>query len=1521
MFEELRKRLRDGYYSFLAKRYIRNLSKKDSSKELSLEVVPEEVKYKVLEEGLTEDKDLIYSLIMNLASKEQRQEMIWKYVTKESHPDVKVILDLPESLKIEVLEGRLTGYYTWDIEKIFDSLSDAGVIRLVEANKDRLVDRLNREKEIDSLYSRNPDVKDFLESILYSRYQKMEDEESKRKFDEIMPVDDLRERIEDKIYSAIGHDAERYVEENLDSLTSEDKKVKYLQDKDYDSSVFREMFKTLSEEARREVLRNNVFSRENIYRYVTDRRKKGKEQRFGYYLNEYLEFAEVDFKTIEDLFYVVSDFYSERILLYNMVGDEEKSKLILSDRNYNEADNKRTDMVFGIQDEEVLVDTIHEYAGKIDKTSYGDRDALYEYLLSKMTDDVKAKVVKKEIDSGKDINLNLFIKTLPEVTSREELKEILLHDFTDERFRLKNNNQNNKDITLVDTLIVDKIVEYDLSEELLTEGDINNYSEEIKFLLLLNSSKETREKILEEHEELRDIVETINENEQSLKTLSDGTSGALGRLTFYRNLITEINKQKRDRENNEQTNGQTNMKKYSISEKLAFLEKFQGKHASIAETILFDFLDDEILNEFGGLENVENLVRYPAVQRHIIDMDREHLKVVRHINSYVSNNMENGDYVLIEMLGEYFNSYKAWDDTIRRYPAAGEIYSAIAKYISVHDNIPEGINRNIFNIITNSRAYSRMFDEMDRNMTMEDIENIEEVKDDFFDKIITGENKDSAFGVKEAYLLKYYNISLSEAKSKVTEYMTFIESLDDTSENLPLKKYIFALHNVLVSNTEILSAAYEISKQEEGIDRIEIEVLESAIKEKIAEEIKDTLYKPGEEKLGTTSVVLEDGTEHHVDVYEAKDDFNMLVTVLDAYGGGEGVYENYAEQWNTNKYAQNQRICTTYIGNNSLKPVKRNNCVIYGFTEFPNSFLVKMAPYDIVSKNDGLVTTSSRDVMCMDPKSLINNTRRYNEIDIERTDENGEKIQPSYIICFAKSMDEVNEESKKAAAQFGIPIILIDREKIAEKEAAKVDETLQRFVEEKDISLIDNIVEEFCNNKYGSETTAKDKNEAKENGTEAELVHIDEKYFSDERLVEVLQTMIDVAKAEEAAGNIEKSKEILSAIKAAVRKEGDKHELWQKKFGALMTYSPFEAEIFKDIIDQISTPEDERVRLDEKKVREKLEFLTKIDGDKNKVELGKREETFREDSYTMEDVQQKILDFTAEELEMICDYTYKNSTISYMYTLMVGKDVGLSNEQINLIIEAGRKENYKDAPEGFSEKDVNVINQLYMLKQSSSYDLKLMIELTENPVEKQMKENEDITNQIFEAAIKKGIIYERDYDIESLTVEEKIEILKGQDSYEIYKVVDDIRMKEQNEERADKIFDIEHYFSFMMGTGHHGLEYMLSLPEEERKEFILMVKVMADAKSLAHVAEDKSRTNRKELLLEESERYLPTAFQIQEAFANQRLDEVIDKEGYEKDRERIKVKLAEDGRSPVEYAYELDRFFEKKKVNEKGEEK
>jgi hypothetical protein len=63
------------------------------------------------------------------------------------------------------------------------------------------------------------------------------------------------------------------------------------------------------------------------------------------------------------------------------------------------------------------------------------------------------------------------------------------------------------------------------------------FSEENQFLLLLNSSKETRSKILAEHKELEDVINVINENEAVLRKLSDGTTKPRNRLLFYQKII------------------------------------------------------------------------------------------------------------------------------------------------------------------------------------------------------------------------------------------------------------------------------------------------------------------------------------------------------------------------------------------------------------------------------------------------------------------------------------------------------------------------------------------------------------------------------------------------------------------------------------------------------------------------------------------------------------------------------------------------------------------------------------------------------------------------------------------------------------------------------------------------------------------------------------------------------------------------------------------------------------------------
>lgn len=1509
MFEELRKKLKERYNLYLAKKYLKNRKRKDSSNELSLDVMSEEIKIKILEDRLTDDQELIYSLIMNLTSKEKRREMIYEYVTKEHYPKPEELKKLPEGLVLDILEGRLNGYISSDIRDIIDGLSDEGVIRLLESNKDGIIRCLEIEgdyRDLDKYYYMKPE--NFLEIVLNDRYKKIKDESLKVRFEEVVSVQILTDRIDDKILGVTGADyiVDEYILKNLDRVTSEEKKVEYLKNCNYDSKVFKTIYVTLSEENRKEVL-ENIFSKEKLKIYLNEKITNRKNQNFGTLLGEYLEFAEIDFETAHTLFYVMDKYDNNRLLIYNKVSDEEKSKIVLDEKCFSGVSEERTNLVFGIQNDEILIKTIHEYSKRCSKEN--NRLEKYKYLVSKMDEEIKAKVVLYEIGL-EDVDRNLLILTLSEVNDKDVLKEVLSHNLIEERFK----NPKVKGFGKLNIIIADKILTHNLSEELLQESDINNFSEENKYLLLLNVNRELREKILKDNPKLENIIRTINENEEVLRKLFDGIDTAQGKMLFAKKIHEEMSK------------AEYKNRTYSLSEKLTMLERLQEKHASIGETIVFDFLEKDILDEFGGLDSVRNLVKYSDIQKDIVDVDKQHLKVIKFVNDYVSENVSNADYIFTEILDEYFYTYEGFGE-IRRYAESPVVYSAVAKYLETHSEITDEVKTNIFNIITNAKIYERMyrFIDFDYGMKPEDIENIEQIKGDFCDKVIRGEisREDTGFSIKDAYLMKYYNLTYSEAREKVIEYMTFIEGLEDTPENLPLKKYIFALNNVLESNDDVLVIAYELSKKEEQINRIEIEKIESGIKEKIAKELKETLYRPEDNKgIETkTTVILEDGKEHTIDVYEAKDDFNMLVTVLDAYGGGNGSYENYAKQWNTNKYARNQRICTTYIGNNSLKTVQRENCVIYGFTEFDDSALVKMAPYDIVSVNTSLVTESRRDAICMGPKELIDTTRRYNELDVERTGKDGGKIQPSYIVCFARSLDEVNEESKKAAAQFGIPIVLIDREKVAEREVKKIDEKLKRFVEEKDITLIDTIVKEFCNNKFTSNTTSRDLDAAKKEGKEDSVVHIDEKYFSDERLVEIFQTMIDVAIEEERKGNTDKAYEIRDAIKQSIEKENSKHYLWQEKFGADLKYSPLLAEEFEVIREQIYSSEEEKEAQTRREIYGRLKFITKINPEENSLELGKRKEKFRDDAYSLKEVQEKIEMFSRDDFEFICDTSYRKNTVSNMYALLIGRDIGLDDRQIEMIVNVNSREQSDFKPvEGYTDRENKEMEILKRIKDGYDHGFETMLKFIENPIEKQMKENVELTDEIYRRCIEDGCIESSSDDI---SLEEKIEALKDADPYKVYKVMDNYRMScFEDGEKSDRIFDMEHYFSLSNSREKQAFEYVMGLPEEERKEFLTMAKVMFDVERLCWVADDERKIGiNVELFSEGSKRYLPSAFQIQEGFANQRLEEVITKEGYGDEIEIFKERLAKknEGKSPVEYAYELDRFIKKKYVEEKGD--
>ncbi len=94
------------------------------------------------------------------------------------------------------------------------------------------------------------------------------------------------------------------------------------------------------------------------------------------------------------------------------------------------------------------------------------------------------------------------------------------------------------------------------------------------------------------------------------------------------------------------------------------------------------------------------------------------------------------------------------------------------------------------------------------------------------------------------------------------------------------------------------------------------------------------------------------------------------------------------------------------------------------------------------------------------PSTLEMNTdNQYNEVVINTLaiDTNGQmtKMQPDYIVYINEQsesklegleVDPVWEKSKKAASEFGIPIVVIDREKVKEAEREKIANMSERLV-------------------------------------------------------------------------------------------------------------------------------------------------------------------------------------------------------------------------------------------------------------------------------------------------------------------------------------------------------------------------------------------------------------------------------------------------------------------------------------------
>lgn len=392
--------------------------------------------------------------------------------------------------------------------------------------------------------------------------------------------------------------------------------------------------------------------------------------------------------------------------------------------------------------------------------------------------------------------------------------------------------------------------------------------------------------------------------------------------------------------------------------------------------------------------------------------------------------------------------------------------------------------------------------------SLQDITNLENIIKTTCDSIIDDESKKSEKDInkiKDALIMSTYGIGLDKAEALLKSYD--ISKFELTEENKHTMLMYLAISEICNEiNPDKLITIYNEYTQE---NTIKINYLRDVV---FQNELRIMFAK----ELNNTYANIQDferiNEQNGIPIYDAGTDFNICMTAIGAYQDNFKDQKNYFNYWNNKKILSHINCCSLIANNNLTTATISNICL--GFSNFDDEMLICGSNRDMNSTDmsERMYGMNYFDSELKSPEELINSTRgQYNEIDYERRDLGDGKYykkNPDFIMFFEEFDDIDNldidnleiqqilndekrkwQESLKAAKEFGIPIVKINREKCAKFESEKIEKKFKEYMETHDIGLLSDIITNFENNRTGTQ------------GHD----YLTQKYFSNEKI----QNMLD----------------------------------------------------------------------------------------------------------------------------------------------------------------------------------------------------------------------------------------------------------------------------------------------------------------------------------------------------------------------------------------------------------------------------
>ena len=650
-----------------------------------IQELPENIKYTILKDDLIKDKSVAYTIINNLKDESNQNEMLEKYANINYETTLKDILSIPENLRVKALKEKLN-YISFITPQLLDTFQDEEIYTLFQNNKQFLEYYSKIHYDLYEEKYRIRDISTTPTYAIYNRITNIKNNDIKEKIKNLVNIKNLANEID----NAILKDETKCIKiidktNNFSFITDNMKKEKVIEKLPiYSTSEFINkilpLYNNLSKDAQK-TYRNFIITDEKINNFMKENIEIPPT-----IVKDYLNNDEYDQKLLKKLFLVSTDRYNvnpTRIQLFTLMNNNDK-KEVLTNENYIMNTVGQLDIFYNKfklaeQLKDDYLDMIQKIYYSYDNWSTPPKSITEDFskYFKELSEDKKLKIIQAIYSKNKEEKMVMFENCLQDIENTDTIIKALKLDLYDHYNEEKRENNQEK-YKNEQNVIANLISKFESTDKLLQNTDLNKIQAPNILYMLTKASKEVRTQIINNNNINPNIINICKNEYENLIFLTQNLENNEELITAYEKLL---------KENPE-----------NIKKKMIYLKDLQKSNNKAIITTSLELLDNNVLQAFGGIDGIEKILKYPKIQEKILEIknidkyykdngyQKGTLDLIKTVNNYLKDNLENPDYSLNEILEE---------QTV-------ESLIQLTEYINTKDTLTEEEIATIYNILSSN---------------------------------------------------------------------------------------------------------------------------------------------------------------------------------------------------------------------------------------------------------------------------------------------------------------------------------------------------------------------------------------------------------------------------------------------------------------------------------------------------------------------------------------------------------------------------------------------------------------------------------------------------------------------------------------------------------------------------------------------------------------------------------------------------------------------------------------------------